>query len=533
MARALARTVFVGASLLVSAPFALAQQTPPDTEDRFQSDEVSKGKAVVTTDPDPSPRAGIPTTDVLVVAEGYRDDPDEKARFFDRARGMRATLRDVQHEAAEPMRSVTNFDFYYLWAPSKSRAPWRCAEHAGPTKFGACMDQDGTLGTCDPAVDRATKATAQSLHLGAKPDHVLVTVILIRFMSSDPKDKDNFDDVKRDSFKVYGDPDKSTPAERKRLMAQAATSSEKDARDLADTPEQIYLKVGNGSLCKKRGGHTVTGGGYEIGRVRQVDIDMKAFVHEFGHARFGLDDEYSNDDTSVVKPGTDDAFGVAQFPNCTTDPTGARWKDIPEVFAHGPDAGVYTQAQDTFATPTHHPLNAPDHKLIEGGSGMAKGVWHAFRLCRMDQSRTENFCPVCIHAILQANKKDPPEPRWNDAVTPKEGETVSLDPEALRAKKATIKAAWLAGNATHTSAAIECYHLSLSKDGRTAWKGDLEGQILSADVPITADGDYVLTLEAEGIAIAALGKQWAKIERHFSVGEKAHVESSGINGHLR
>jgi hypothetical protein len=483
-----------------SAAVARAQQIPPDTAARFQTGELSVD--AVTADVDPLTKPGRPATDVVVVSEGYKDDPDERARFLRKARGMATTLRDEDHAAAVPMREVTTFDFYYVWLPSKSRAPWRCAERAGATKFGACLDKDGTLGTCDPAVDRASKAVASKFHLG-KPNHVMITVILIRFMSSDRKDPD-FDKGDHDSDDIYGDPKKAK---------EAATSSERDARDLADTPEQIYLKVGARSLCKKRGGHTLLTGGYEIGRVRQVDIDMDAFVHEFGHARFGLDDEYANDDTTAVGP--DDAKGIAQFPNCTTDPTGARWKDIPEVWKNGK---LFTDAKD----PVGVAINAPDHKLIEGGSGLAKGVWHAFRRCRMNQSLKENFCPVCIHAIQQANKKAPPAPAWVDP-TPPNGD-LAIDAKATAEKPATVKVAWSLGEARDDASAVECFHLTLAKKKgggfeKTPWTADLEGQARSMEIPFPGEGEYVLTLEAQGVAIALLAGsgKWPKIERHYSV----------------
>src|SRR5262249_30656201 len=145
-----------------------------------------------------------------------------------------------------------------------------------------------------------------------------------------------------------------------------------------------------------------------IGRVRQVDIDMRAFVHEFGHARYGLDDEYANDDTSACPESERSA--VAQYPNCSTDETGLRWQTlVPELYARG-----------TLS-------------IVEGGSGYAKKVWRArfgeHDHCRMKQTRTMDFCEICQAVIRRSNKKPVPfhEPQWV-APNPARTNVITLDP---------------------------------------------------------------------------------------------------------
>jgi hypothetical protein len=397
-----------------------------------------------------APVAGKPATDVVIVSEGY--DGKSRAAFLAKARQCAVSLRTTA--AAAPMREVTTFNFYYVWVPSKDKgAPWRNEEPPHDTAFGAWQTKDG-LATDDASVDRAVKHVAE----GKNPT---VSVVMIRLLTKR-------EDVELEDRHVEPDDNKGPD----------------DVRDISDTPQFTYVKLGHCRGKKAR----------EVGRVRQVSIDMRAFVHEFGHARFGLDDEYSDFDADDSSPAAsvtpESAAALAQFPNCTVDPTGARWRSLaPSLF----------EASGKIA------------HIEKGGSGLSSGVWHATAKCRMNQSRSQDFCPVCKAVILGANHALVP-PDW---VTPAPHSTVFLEVGANGLKRNGVHMSW----EPKSGATVNCYHIELRKKGETKpiWKTDVEGHMTHGRLPVPDPGSYVLDIQAQGVALAEPADRSKKSSTTFEV----------------
>jgi hypothetical protein len=386
----------------------------------------------VSHDNDPDVK-GKPVTEVVILSDGYPDAL--KARFEERAKQIMKSLREDL--ASSVMREVTTFHFTTVWVPSRAKgAPWYNGAPAEDTPFKSHVDADGSLASDDGAVDRAVKHVSDG-------NFRTVPVVLINLLS-----------------KEEGKPKKGE------TRVKDANTGPGDVRDISDTPEDVYRRLID-KACTQKHGH-------EVGRVHQVDIDMRAFVHEFGHARFGLDDEYANDPTEALP--ADQKAGVAQFPNNTIERDSLRWETaVPELYQNGK-------------------LKAP---LIEGGSGYGKDVWHAFHLCRMNQSRTEDFCPVCKSAIRASLLDGKPlaAPVWVDPSS-KDG-TVKVTVEKDGTK--TIPIRWKPGNAEQPNS----WHVELTDaTGKVVFKADLEGQLRSKDIPAPAAGRYTLSIEARRIATA-------------------------------
>jgi len=127
------------------------------------------------------------------------------------------------------------------------------------------------------------------------------------------------------------------------------------------------------------------------GSPRWADADLKGFgsrvriprgwsnvfVHELGHALFGLGDEYGIHPEAIPK---DEAAQIGLMPNLTTDPRGLRWRAI-------------------------------TRSVIEGGATYERGVYHAEPHCRMNEQTSQSFCSVCRHAILFEPTRLPAKPR--------------------------------------------------------------------------------------------------------------------------
>lgn len=362
----------------------------------------------VTHDDDPD-QHGKPVTEVVILSEGYPESL--KARFEERAHQIKKSLRE--DACSSVMREVTTFHFTTVWVPSRAKgAPWYNGAPAQDTPFKSHVTDDGSPTSDDGAVDRAVKHVSEGTH-------VTVPVVLINLLS-----------------KEEGKPRKGAK------MIKDANAGPGDVRDISDTPEDLYRKLFDRNCTHRHGD------GIEVGRVHQVDIDMRAFVHEFGHARFGLDDEYANDRNEPL-PASEKA-GVAQFPNNTRDRESIRWRtSVPELY----------DATGKLKQP-----------LIEGGSGYGKNVWHAFHLCRMNQSRTEDFCPVCKAAIRASLRdgKPLPAPRWA-MPSSKDGRTsVTLEADG----KKTIPIVW---NPGVLGAAEQLARRARRCDGTGGLQGDLRG----------------------------------------------------------
>jgi hypothetical protein len=111
--------------------------------------------------------------------------------------------------------------------------------------------------------------------------------------------------------------------------------------------------------------------------------DAAVLTHEFGHAVFGLADEYVDSEEARFEPDYAHLTlePLFQFPNVSTDPTGAKW------------AGLVDGAEP-------------------GGLRYGRGVYHPTEACRMGSSSDGDFCPVCqaaIDRVLAAVHED-----WND-----------------------------------------------------------------------------------------------------------------------
>ncbi|MEZ0230489.1 MAG: M64 family metallopeptidase [Planctomycetota bacterium] len=368
--------------------------------------------------------AGKEATSVVILSEGYQ----QRADFMDKAKAISKQLRDNLTSAV--MREVTTYDFYYVWIPAKDKgAPWRNGRKPGKTPFGARVEKDGGLATDDDAINRAMK------HVLTGTTHDAVAVVLIHLLSKE-------DDP------AHGVPTVDDP-----------NTSPDDVRDNADTPEETYKRLEAKDTCRK--------GAFTIGRVRQVDLDMRAFVHEFGHARFGLDDEYANDPDSTI-PAKEKGW-VAQYPNTTTDPSGKKWlAKCPELF----------KSDGTIKT------------IQEGGSGYAKGVWHSERNCRMNQTRNQYFCTVCEASIRNwpKDKGRLPMPKWT---APTNGSKPSL---VEVGNKRFVELKWKAGNGDEP---LSWFVELIGTDGKVRWKDSFEGHKRSADMPAPAPGLYTLRLTGE------------------------------------
>jgi igA peptidase M64 family protein len=109
-------------------------------------------------------------------------------------------------------------------------------------------------------------------------------------------------------------------------------------------------------------------------------------VHEFGHSFGGLADEYFYDDQysnyyhPEVEPWEQNITTLANF--------SLKWKDmLPKKRA------VPTPLSDTKDSDTQK------IGVYEGGGYMSKGVYRAFRNCRMRTNEVPTFCAVCERSL--------------------------------------------------------------------------------------------------------------------------------------
>lgn len=430
----MSRHVVLSLALVAALPTVVFAQPKPSN---FSVNDIVS----VTHDDDPAdPKK--PVTEVVIISEGYPEG--QKARFLEKARQIKASLRT--DEASSVMREVTTFHFTTVWVPSTGDgAPWFNGDPARDTPFRAHVEKDGSLAADHAAIDRAVKKVASG-------QNTTVPVVLINFLS-----------------KKEGAPKKKPPKTGRN--ADDLNTSPGDVRDISDTPEDLYKDLATNSDRRERaGGHAA-----EVGRVLQVDLDMRAFVHEFGHARFGLDDEYANDPDQALP--ANERNGVAQFPNNTIDPSGARWRNVvPELFD---ESGKLKQP------------------LIEGGSGYGKKVWHAYKLCRMNQSRSEDFCPVCKAAIRGSVMDGKPlaAPVWLAPVSQDGSTKLTVEKDGSK----TVALRWKPGSSEQPNS----WHLELTDaTGKVVLKKDVEGHQRSLDIDAPGPGRYTLSLQAVRIARA-------------------------------
>ena len=362
------------------------------------------------------PEAGKYTIDVVILSEGFTEK--QKDLFRQKAAAVRRAL--LEDQVSEPMRAVTTFNFYEAWVPSAEiGVPWRNGEPAGDTPFQARITLDGSLTADKDAIDRAVR------HVASK-NNKTVGVVLVHAKS-------------RTADRASNAPPRP----------EDGNAGPEDVRSWADTPAEVFHELHGGP-------GDATANGSQIGRILQNDGDMRSFVHEFGHAGYGLGDEYANEPTSELPEGKQDE--VAQYPNITTDPSGQRWRDlVPDLYANGKIKEIH-----------------------DGGDTYARGVWHPYRKCRMNQTRTEPFCPVCDAIIRRSGEKAGPLP------TPT---AVSL--EAGKDGKAVV-ARWRWPSAEQPAA----FRVELWKDGKRAWSGLVEGHLGEATIPVDSAGPYTVHVRA-------------------------------------
>ena len=109
-------------------------------------------------------------------------------------------------------------------------------------------------------------------------------------------------------------------------------------------------------------------------------------VHEFGHSFGGLADEYFYDDQYAnyyhtnIEPWEQNITTLARFSE--------KWKDMLP-----PKRKIPTGTDDTTDSDTQK------IGVYEGGGYMSKGVYRAFRNCRMRTNEVPVFCAVCERAL--------------------------------------------------------------------------------------------------------------------------------------
>lgn len=354
--------------------------------------------------------------DVVILGEGYTQG--ERDAFL--ADAERLTRRVRVEASAKPMREGAPINFHLAFVPGRDRgAPWQPGRPPRRTPFKAHVTAEGDFVTDDAAADAAAAELA--------PDVDLV-VILVRLTSASER----------------------VPLHQ-RLRWKRARPADGEELDLPGGPDDIRPSADLPSDGK---------------RIRITTNDTEAFLHELGHALYGLSDEYEEYEGA---PPADQRWEVAACPNLTLEPTGARWHDV---------------------VPT----------AFEGGGMWTKGVWRPERHCRMRESRSEPFCAVCQDVIRGAGKvKPPPTPAW---VRPADGEEV-----VLRAgERLTLTPKWAHQGGDRGQAVS--YHLDLrrlSPDGsrrRQVWWDEVEGHRRTAPLEVTVlkDGTYLLGVSAVNLA---------------------------------
>lgn len=125
---------------------------------------------------------------------------------------------------------------------------------------------------------------------------------------------------------------------------------------------------------------------YGISAAHHPTSTGKIYVHEFGHVLLGLGDEYAgNVSYNEMYP-----TGVEPWEANLTTLTDFNRKDWKKMIA--PSTPVPTPA-------------TPEYKdkvgVFEGGGYVNKGVYRPYQTCLMKEFSTDQFCPVCKHAILK------------------------------------------------------------------------------------------------------------------------------------
>jgi hypothetical protein len=141
-------------------------------------------------------------------------------------------------------------------------------------------------------------------------------------------------------------------------------------------------------------------GGEADGDVAWMTLDDTAptFVHELGHAGFGLADEYEYQTATAGEAPRTYSGGEPVAPNITTQQTRATipWRAF---FKPTGVAIPTTSGPCQFDHPVVSGTPSGAIGLFEGGSGHACGVFRPSATCKMREHG--DFCAVCEHTIFQ------------------------------------------------------------------------------------------------------------------------------------
>lgn len=354
--------------------------------------------------------------DVVILSEGYARG--DHALFLADARKLTQQLRDDR--AARPLREGAPINVHLAFVPGRDRgAPWQPGRPPRRTPFKAHVTPEGDFVTDDAAADAKAAELA--------PDVDLV-VILVRLTSAD----------------------EHIPAH-ERLRWKRARPADGEELELPTGPDDIRPSADLPSDGR---------------RIRITANDTEAFLHEVGHALYGLSDEYEEYEGA---PPPEDRWEIAICPNLTLEPSGSRWSRI---------------------VPT----------AFEGGGLWSEGVWRPERRCRMRESRSQDFCAVCQDVIRGAAEvRVPPAPTW---VRPVDGQEVVLRAgEPLRLTPKWAHRGGRYGQAVSFSLDLR----RLSPDGNRRWQvwwDEAEGHHRTAPLEVTVrkDGTYVLGVSASNLA---------------------------------
>ncbi|MCA8925962.1 MAG: hypothetical protein KDD82_29420 [Planctomycetes bacterium] len=333
--------------------------------------------------------------DLVFLAEGY--PASEQELFFEQARLMARKLRFGN--TSFPMREAYTFNFHFVFAASREAVSWKPGGKPRDSRLRSYTDEDGVLVTDD--------ALADALALEVAPD-VDSIVIVARFQPASAYD---------------------------------VSTWPKALSDVVEKPDHVRANADMPSDGK---------------RARMPTIDPDAFVHELGHALFGLGDEYGEYDGALPASGH---WEIALTPNLTTDPSGARWRHIVD-------------------------------SVFEGGGYYATGVYRPEQACRMRESREAKFCAVCAHTIRSIGAVE--EPSEAKITSPKQGKAV--EPGALLSP--SVEVAWKQAH-DPLYYAIELYDaaaLEASDEATPLWDDYVEGHLRSFEVPVSLAHKGALTV---------------------------------------
>lgn len=371
--------------------------------------------------------------DVVIVGDGW--EWKDREDFFSLAK-EKLGQRIRSEVAAKPMRDGSAFNFHYLFVSSEvSGVPWRPGYPARKTAFRSRVDAEGTMLSDDAAADAIANRLAPDVDLV-----VILVKLLKRQESITTKELDRLRHMKKKWRPETPSPD-------------ADVSSPDDVRPNADIP-------GDG------------------GRIRITTVDTEAFIHEVGHASYGLGDEYDELDGEIPE---EEKFDIALTPNLTCDPSGARWRHI-------------------LADPP-----------VQGGGTWQRGVWRPQKHCRMLESRSRNFCAVCAAAIRGTFAA--PLPANPTITAPSEGATIVAPRVSAQLHQLEIPVAWRDGTG---GAAPYSFHVVLRREstGRRVWSNDVEGHLRRATISmrVKSGGSYLIGVRADGPGGRRSEYAWRRIE---------------------